>query len=74
MLVPQLVREKLPTAIIGVFHARCFPSSEMFQYLSVREHPTALCGSYRIPNGQLCTSLPPDGFPHSGSRILFTIY
>ena len=38
MLVPQLVREKLPTAIIGVFHARCFSSSEMFRYLSVREH------------------------------------
>jgi trehalose 6-phosphate synthase/phosphatase len=37
MLVPQLVREKLPTAIIGFFLHVAFPSSEIFRCLSVRE-------------------------------------
>jgi trehalose 6-phosphate synthase complex regulatory subunit len=38
MLVPQLVREKLPTAIIGFFLHVAFPSSEIFRCLSVREY------------------------------------
>ncbi|KAH9964851.1 alpha-trehalose-phosphate synthase [Russula dissimulans] len=38
MLVPQLVREKLPTAIIGFFMHVAFPSSEIFRCLSVREY------------------------------------
>jgi trehalose-6-phosphate synthase len=38
MLVPQLVREKLPTAIIGYFMHVAFPSSEIFRCLSAREH------------------------------------
>ncbi|KAI0292362.1 alpha-trehalose-phosphate synthase [Multifurca ochricompacta] len=37
MLVPQLVRAKLPTAIIGFFLHVAFPSSEIFRCLSVRE-------------------------------------
>ncbi|KAI9509923.1 alpha-trehalose-phosphate synthase [Russula earlei] len=38
MLVPRLVREKLPTAIIGFFLHVAFPSSEIFRCLSVREY------------------------------------
>lgn len=38
MLVPQLVRAKLPTAIIGFFLHVAFPSSEIFRCLSVREY------------------------------------
>jgi trehalose-6-phosphate synthase len=38
MLVPQLVRSKLPTAIIGFFMHVAFPSSEIFRCLSVREY------------------------------------
>jgi len=38
MLVPQLVRAKLPTAIIGFFLHVSFPSSEIFRCLSVREY------------------------------------
>ncbi|KAH9990884.1 alpha-trehalose-phosphate synthase [Russula vinacea] len=38
MLVPQLVRAKFPTAIIGFFLHVAFPSSEIFRCLSVREH------------------------------------
>jgi trehalose-6-phosphate synthase len=38
MLVPQLVRAKLPTAIIGFFMHVAFPSSEIFRCLSVREY------------------------------------
>src|SRR6201996_7299860 len=37
MLVPQLVRAKLPTAIIGFFLHVAFPSSEIFRCLSVRQ-------------------------------------
>ena len=37
MLVPQLVRAKLPAAIIGFFLHVSFPSSEIFRCLSVRE-------------------------------------
>ncbi|KAF8494922.1 alpha-trehalose-phosphate synthase [Russula emetica] len=37
MLVPQLIRAKLPTAIIGFFLHVAFPSSEIFRCLSVRE-------------------------------------
>ena len=37
MLVPRLVRAKLPTAIIGFFLHVSFPSSEIFRCLSVRE-------------------------------------
>jgi trehalose 6-phosphate synthase/phosphatase len=38
MLVPQLVRAKLPTAVIGFFLHVSFPSSEIFRCLSVREY------------------------------------
>ena len=38
MLVPQLVRAKLPTAIIGLFLHVSFPTSEIFRCLSVREY------------------------------------
>ena len=38
MLVPQMVREKVPDAIIGFFLHVAFPSSEIFRCLSVREH------------------------------------
>ncbi|KAI0053481.1 glycosyltransferase family 20 protein [Auriscalpium vulgare] len=37
MLVPSLVRAKLPSAIIGFFMHVAFPSSEIFRCLSVRE-------------------------------------
>jgi len=37
MLVPQLVRARLPTAIIGFFLHVAFPSSEIFRCLSVRD-------------------------------------
>lgn len=37
MLVPRMVREKLPNAIIGFFLHVAFPSSELFRCLSVRE-------------------------------------
>lgn len=37
MLVPQLVRQKIPTAIIGFFLHVAFPSSEIFRCLAVRQ-------------------------------------
>ncbi|EJD43548.1 hypothetical protein AURDEDRAFT_104625 [Auricularia subglabra TFB-10046 SS5] len=37
MLVPRLVREKLPQAIIGFFLHVAWPSSEIFRCLAVRE-------------------------------------
>ncbi|TFK50600.1 alpha-trehalose-phosphate synthase [Heliocybe sulcata] len=37
MLLPRMVREKLPNAIIGFFMHVAFPSSEIFRCLSVRE-------------------------------------
>lgn len=37
MLVPQMVRQKLPTAIIGFFLHVAFPSSEIFRCLAVRQ-------------------------------------
>ncbi|KAI0056939.1 alpha-trehalose-phosphate synthase [Artomyces pyxidatus] len=37
MLVPSMVRQKLPSAIIGFFLHVAFPSSEIFRCLSVRE-------------------------------------
>ncbi|KZT21795.1 glycosyltransferase family 20 protein [Neolentinus lepideus HHB14362 ss-1] len=37
MLVPRMVREKLPNAIIGFFMHVAFPSSEIFRCLAVRE-------------------------------------
>ncbi|KAN0065423.1 Trehalose-6-P synthase/phosphatase complex subunit [Thecaphora frezii] len=37
LLVPQMVRERLPHATIGLFVHVAFPSSEIFRCLSVRE-------------------------------------
>ncbi|KAA1466828.1 alpha-trehalose-phosphate synthase [Dentipellis sp. KUC8613] len=37
MLLPQMLRQKLPHAIIGFFMHVAFPSSEIFRCLSVRE-------------------------------------
>ena len=37
LLVPQMVRERLPHATIGLFVHIAFPSSEIFRCLSVRE-------------------------------------
>ncbi|EPQ30769.1 uncharacterized protein PFL1_01670 [Pseudozyma flocculosa PF-1] len=37
LLVPQMVRERLPHATIGLFVHIAFPSSELFRCLSVRE-------------------------------------
>ncbi|PWN42869.1 hypothetical protein IE81DRAFT_323008 [Ceraceosorus guamensis] len=37
LLVPQMVRERLPYATIGLFLHIAFPSSEIFRCLSVRE-------------------------------------
>jgi len=37
MLVPQMVREALPSAIIGFFLHVAFPSSEIFRCLAIRE-------------------------------------
>ncbi|KZS89294.1 hypothetical protein SISNIDRAFT_431860 [Sistotremastrum niveocremeum HHB9708] len=37
MLVPQMVRQKLPTAIVGFFLHVAFPSSEIFRCLAVRQ-------------------------------------
>ena len=37
MLVPQMVREKVPDAIIGFFLHVAFPSSEIFRCLAVRQ-------------------------------------
>lgn len=37
LLVPQMVRSKLPKAIIGFFLHIAFPSSEIFRCLALRE-------------------------------------
>jgi trehalose 6-phosphate synthase complex regulatory subunit len=38
MLVPQMIRDKLPNAAIGFFMHVAFPSSEIFRCLAVRDH------------------------------------
>ena len=38
MLLPAMIRKKLPNAPIGFFLHVAFPSSEIFRCLAVREH------------------------------------
>jgi trehalose-6-phosphate synthase len=38
MLLPRMIRERLPSAAIGFFMHVAFPSSEIFRCLAVREH------------------------------------
>jgi hypothetical protein len=72
LLLPELLRQRLPNATIGFFLHVAFPSSEIFGCLAVREKllrgllAADLCT--RLPDGEQRETLLADSVPRTGAR------